>query len=106
MGIALDTVYSWRTGRISEQDAHRVLNILLKLGLPLYHDGFEQRDSNGKREVIAGLEEFREHLGGELTVLLLRGLGKGEDVHELDEDLLDECIEYNAQYCSEQTTVA
>ena len=106
VGIALDTVYSWRTGRISEQDAHRVLNILLKLGLPLYHDGFEQRDSNGKREVIAGLEEFREHLGGELTVLLLRGLGKGEDVHELDEDLLDECIEYNAQYCSEQTTVA
>ncbi|MGJ8657881.1 MAG: 3-dehydroquinate synthase [Akkermansiaceae bacterium] len=98
VGIALDTVYSWRTGRITEKDAHRVLDILSKLGLPLYDDAFERRGANGKREVIAGLEEFREHLGGELTVLLLREIGKGEDVHELDESLLDECIEYNAAY--------
>ena len=101
VGLALDTVYSWRTGRITEEDAQRVLNILLKLGLPLYHEGFEQRGVNGKREVVAGLEEFREHLGGELTVLLLEDLGKGEDVHELDEAVLDECIEYNAAYRNE-----
>jgi len=98
VGIALDTVYSWKTDRISEADAHRVLDILYKLGLPLYHDAYEQRGEDGKRKVIAGLEEFREHLGGELTVLLLRGLGKGEDVHELDEALLDECILYNQAY--------
>jgi len=98
IGVALDTVYSWRTGRISEDDAHRVLNLLLKLGMPLYHEGYEVRDAEGKREVIAGLEEFREHLGGELTVMLLRDLGKGEDVHQLDECLLEVCIEYNAKY--------
>lgn len=98
VGIALDTVYSWKTSRISEADAHRVLDILHKLGLPLYHEGYELRESDGKRKVIAGLEEFREHLGGELTVLLLKGLGQGEDVHELDEVLLDECILYNQAY--------
>lgn len=98
IGVALDTVYSWRTGRISEQDAHRVLDILLKLGLPLYHPAYEEKGADGKRKVIAGLEEFREHLGGELTVLLLRDIGKGEDVHQLDECLLDLCIEYNASY--------
>ena len=105
MGVALDTVYSWRSGRISEQDAHRVLDILLKLGLPLYDEAFELRTANGKREVIAGLEEFREHLGGELTVLLLRDIGKGEDVHQLDECLLDVCIEYNANYKSASDSV-
>jgi 3-dehydroquinate synthase len=100
IGVALDTVYSWRTGRISEKDAHRVLDLLLKLGMPLYHEAFEQRAADGKRKVIAGLEEFREHLGGELTVMLLRDIGKGEDVHQLDESLLDLCIEYNANYKS------
>lgn len=98
VGVALDTVYSWRTGRISEEDAYRVLDLLLNLGLPLYHEAFEFRDSDGKRKVVAGLEEFREHLGGELTVLLLRAIGKGEDVHQLDECLLDLCIEHNAEY--------
>ncbi len=105
VGVALDTVYSWRSGRISEQDAHRVLDILLKLGLPLYDEAFELRTADGKREVIAGLEEFREHLGGELTVLLLRDIGKGEDVHQLDECLLDVCIEYNANYKSASDSV-
>ena len=105
VGIALDTVYSWKTDRISESDAHRVLDILHKLGLPLYHDAYEQRGEDGKRKVIAGLEEFREHLGGQLTVLLLRGLGKGEDVHELDEALLDECILYNQAYEQGKTSL-
>ena len=105
VGIALDTVYSWKTDRISKQDAHRVLDILHKLGLPLYHDAYEQRGEDGRRKVIAGLEEFREHLGGELTVLLLKGLGEGEDVHELDEALLDECILYNQVYEQEKSSV-
>ncbi|HVJ45601.1 MAG TPA: hypothetical protein VM511_04380, partial [Luteolibacter sp.] len=50
-------------------------------------------DAAGRRRVFEGLDEFREHLGGELTVLLLRGLGKGIDVHEFDMDLLGRCIE-------------
>ena len=32
-----------------------------------------------------GLREFREHLGGELTVTLLAGIGRGVEVHEIDE---------------------
>ena len=32
---------------------------------------------------MAGLQEFREHLGGRLTVMLLRELGVGEEVHEI-----------------------
>jgi 3-dehydroquinate synthase len=42
---------------------------------------------------LDGLDEFREHLGGELTVLLLEDLGRGVDIHQFDERLLGECID-------------
>jgi 3-dehydroquinate synthase len=34
--------------------------------------------------VLGGLNEFREHLGGELTITLLREIGQGVEVHELN----------------------
>lgn len=43
-------------------------------------------------EVLKGLEAFREHLGGHLTVLMLTGIGRGKDVHEIDAALMEECI--------------
>ena len=33
--------------------------------------------------VLDGLAEFREHLGGELTVTLLAAIGRGVEVHEM-----------------------
>ncbi len=98
VGLALDTLYSWRTGRLSEKGVKRVLVLLEALELPLYHDGFELRHENGRRKVFDGLEEFREHLGGELTILLLRDLGKGEDVHFMDESLLEYCMQMLKDY--------
>jgi 3-dehydroquinate synthase len=52
-----------------------------------------QRDAHGKLKVLTGLEEFREHLGGRLTVLLLRAPGIGVDVHEMNANLIEQCIE-------------
>ena len=92
IGLALDTVYSWRSGRLTEASAMRVLTLLSQLGLPLYHDAYELRDESGARQVFAGLEEFREHLGGELTIMLLTGIGSGVDVHQMDEALLESCL--------------
>ena len=40
--------------------------------------------------VLLGLEEFREHLGGRLTITLLQSIGKGQEVHEMDWKLLKE----------------
>lgn len=42
------------------------------------------RDASGRLVVVGGLDEFREHLGGELTITLLRGIGEGFEVHEMD----------------------
>ena len=96
IGVALDTLYSWKSGRLDEASAMRILKVINKLQLPTWHASLEQKCANGTREVFNGLEEFREHLGGELTVLLLRDIGKGEDVHSMDEILLDECIDWLA----------
>ena len=48
--------------------------------------------SGGRRIVLDGLGEFREHLGGELTITLLRGIGDGLEVHEMHEPLIDAAI--------------
>ncbi len=93
IGVALDTLYSARCGLLRECDAERVLNVLETLRMPMWHETLDLRDENGRRRVHEGLEEFREHLGGELTVLLLRELGRGQDVHALDEGLVDACID-------------
>src|SRR5690606_11250795 len=41
-------------------------------------------------------EEFREHLGGELTVTLLADLGTGVEVNTIDADLVAEAMDWLA----------
>lgn len=94
VGIALDTIYSWKTGRLEKPAAMRILTVLKTLKLPTWHESLEIKTSDGSRAIYVGLEEFREHLGGELTVLLLQDIGKGQDVHSMDTGLLDECCEW------------
>ena len=93
IGAALDTLYSARCGLLRECVAERVIEVVSGLKLPLWHPALDLRDDTGRRRVHEGLEEFREHLGGELTVLLLRDAGAGQDVHALDEGLVDSCLD-------------
>lgn len=93
VGLALDTVYSRRKGLLGETQASRIMAVLNGLGLKTYHPALDWTDAKGRRRVLAGLDEFREHLGGRLTVLLLEEIGKGVDVHEFDMGLLNESIE-------------
>ena len=93
VGVALDSLYASKVGLLNAEDAERVLRVIEQLDLPVWHEALELRDANGKRRVFNGLEEFREHLGGELTVLLLKAVGVGVDVHEIDEAVWEACAE-------------
>jgi 3-dehydroquinate synthase len=42
--------------------------------------------------VLRGLAEFREHLGGRLTVMLPVAIGAGREVHSMDLDVVRGCI--------------
>ena len=86
MGIALDTVYSELSGRLSREKAERVIQLLLHLGFEITHPILQIKDGNS--EILQGLEEFQEHLGGRLTIMLLLDIGLGEEVHEMDITLL------------------
>ena len=90
IGIALDSVYSWLLGMLDEASLHRIIHLLKTLRLPLYHPLLEIED--GESAIVAGLEEFREHLGGRLTISLLRAIGKGEEVHAMDLELLRKAV--------------
>src|SRR5262249_34103730 len=67
--------------------ADRVLRCLADLGLPLGHPALREGDA-----LFQGLEEFRQHLGGRLTLTMLRGVGDPIDVHEIDEALMRQAL--------------
>lgn len=86
MGMALDTVYSNLSGHLTDAESLRILDLLIKLGFELSHPMMLISSSNSA--ILSGLEEFREHLGGELTIMLLNGIGKGLEVHQIDNEIL------------------
>ena len=75
-------------------------------------DDFRLRSIRDALAVLAGLEEFREHLGGRLTIMLLERIGSGFEVHRLDEgtlleasDLLRRRVERGERTGCERTPV-
>jgi 3-dehydroquinate synthase len=94
IGIALDARYSVLAGLLPAGDEDRIAFLLENLGFKLWHPSLRTRGTAGKLAVLEGLQEFREHLGGEFTVTLLTGLGVGIEVHHLDEALVLEAIDW------------
>ncbi len=83
VGIALDSLYSRNLGFLDPASAERILSLLETLGFELFANELLYTDSDGGLIVLNGLEEFREHLGGELTITLLQAIGRGFEVHEM-----------------------
>ena len=88
IGIALDSTYSVLAGSLSDADWRRIIALFEAVGLPTWHPALTTPGSAGRPAVLAGLEEFREHLGGRLTIMLLERIGVGYEVHALDEATL------------------
>jgi 3-dehydroquinate synthase len=86
IGLALDARYSVQIGMLAAGDEERVYELLKRLGFYLWHPAMETRDEKGRLIIMRGIEEFREHLGGELTITLLRDIGHGEEVHAMDDN--------------------
>jgi len=84
IGIALDVIYSRQTGLLDAKSAERVLALLEQLGFDLFANELQNVASDGNLQVLGGLNEFREHLGGELTITLLREIGRGVEVHKVN----------------------
>jgi len=92
IGIALDSRYSVLAGLSPEGQDTRIVRLLQALGFTLWDDALDLRDASGRRRIIAGISDFQEHLGGELTVTLLAAIGHGVEVHAMDEELIEIAI--------------
>ena len=99
IGIALDSTYSHLKGWISEDDLSRIITVFKTLGFELFAPEL------GGENLIKGLQEFQEHLGGQLTIMLLKALGKGEEVHEMDHELIHQAIDLLKSYNQTQNLV-
>ena len=84
IGIALDVIYSRDTGLLAAPACERILKLLERLGFKLFADELLNTDHADQLTILSGLEEFREHLGGELTITLLNEIGSGIEVHEMN----------------------
>jgi 3-dehydroquinate synthase len=86
IGLALDATYAYLAGMLPEEAWRRILDLIAGVGLPLVAAELDAQTPDGRRAVLVGLEEFREHLGGRLTIMLLEGIGRGVEVHEMDQE--------------------
>jgi 3-dehydroquinate synthase len=85
--MALDSRYSVEAGLLDERDHAAIIGLLGRLGLPSWHASLRAP------ALLDGLTEFREHLGGELCITLLAGIGQPIEAHEMRDDLVRRAID-------------
>ena len=90
--MAIDLRYSVEIDLLSKDIADRILKLITTLGFAISAPQLQATDTNGQLEILKGLEEFREHLGGELTITLVPALGEKVEVHEIDKSAVENAL--------------
>jgi 3-dehydroquinate synthase len=83
IGIALDVTYAYLAGMLPLPDWQRILALLTGLGLPISSPWL-----SSESQILPGLQEFRQHLGGPLTIIMLRGISRPVEIQAVDEKLM------------------
>jgi 3-dehydroquinate synthase len=86
IGLAIDLRCSTALGLLKESTANRIIELLQKVGLPTNHP------SIADDALLDGIEEFRQHLGGRLTLLMLEDIAKSVNVHSLETCIVRQAI--------------
>jgi 3-dehydroquinate synthase len=86
IGIGLDSTYSYLSGMLTKNEWEDIISTIRNLGFELYVPELSMYldEENRAKSVLNGLVEFREHLGGQLTIMLLDKIGHGIEVHEME----------------------
>ncbi len=92
VGIALDTCYACRMGMISIEERDSILGALERTGLPVFSDLLEARSADGTPALLKGLDDFREHLGGMLTITLPTAIGRTTEVNEMNPGVIEAAV--------------
>ncbi len=84
IGMALDALYAVETGLLKRAEADRIIALLQQLHFELWHPSLMPAKTGGDDALLSGLEEFRQHLGGQLCITLLTAIGRGIEVNTMD----------------------
>lgn len=95
-GIALDVTYAYLLELISEDDLNRILVVLQQIGFDLTIPVETEEET---KILLKGLQEFQEHLGGELCITLINGIGVKHDVNVIDEQQMKLAIHQLNETC-------
>ncbi len=94
IGIAIDCRYSTEVGLLTEMELERILALLHKLGLPIWHTACDLKGSDGRLKILDGLDEFKEHVGGDLTITLLKKIGEGKETRNIDRTIVKRALSW------------
>jgi 3-dehydroquinate synthase len=94
IGVALDARYATLAGLLTPGEDARVATLLRRLGFRLWRPELAVRDPAGRPALLRGVEDFREHLGGRLSVTMLRAIGEGVEVDVIDEALVAQALSW------------
>jgi len=92
IGMAIDAKYSLDIQGITHSDFTRIITLIKKLELSITHPVMWQKNKNGRLILLDGIEEFREHLGGNLSLAMLSGIGSGYDIHVVCRHTMEKAI--------------
>lgn len=93
IGMVVDLLYSVKAGILDEATAMRIIHLIQSVGFAIHAPQLEMLNSKGELIILAGLDEFREHLGGDLSITLIPEIGRNFEVHEMDKSLIAAALE-------------
>ena len=94
IGIALDCTYSYLIGLLPKVYWQQIIETLKQLGFELYvaELGINLKHKQLGNSIFDGLTEFREHLGGDLAIMLLQKIGQGTEVNRVNIPVYQQAI--------------
>lgn len=100
IGLAVDTAYSSLALGLPTRVVEQTLDTLSRLRLPIYDPWLD------RPEIFQGLEEFRQHLGGRLTLTMIQQIGQPVEIHEVDQAKMRQAISWVREAFSAATATS
>lgn len=97
IGIAIDCTYSYLIKLLKKSHWKTIIKTLIKLKLDIFNDKLSLKKGN-KNIISEALQEFREHIGGKLTITLIKQIGKSVDINHINIKILEKSIKYLEKY--------
>jgi 3-dehydroquinate synthase len=93
VGLAVDACVACEMGWLATHKRDRIIGTLRSLGLPVFHAMLLPVE-----RLLAGLAQFRQHLGGQLAVPLLRDMGHAQDASDIPSEAVGAAVGWLAQH--------